>query len=320
MKAICAIVASLMLAGTTFADTINVPGDYPSIQSAIDASSDGDIIQIEEGTYFEYSLNPNGKAITVRGSTTTDGSPTVTIDAMGFSRVIMVDSGETSTTVFENMVITNGFFPSSGGGIRCDSSSPTLRNCTIVDNNAQSNGGGIFCYSSNVLIIGCTIKNNSCLSNGGGVYCFGSSNPRIINTIICGNNFDQIYGDYMDLGGNIISDSCLLLGACCIDSTCTVVTQEECEDAGGSFQGIETDCDDDPCYTPPVEAACCTNDQCVMAFEDDCLAFYGQWLGDGTNCDNSFCATTCLGDANTDGIVNVNDILIVISEYGVTCP
>ena len=49
MKAICAIVASLLLAGTTFADTINVPADYPAIQTAINAAQNGDTILVAPG-------------------------------------------------------------------------------------------------------------------------------------------------------------------------------------------------------------------------------------------------------------------------------
>ena len=66
MNRIAAVVAGLSLAfvGTsaTFAATINVPGDYPTIQGAINASSNGDVINIAAGTYNEHSLNTGGKA------------------------------------------------------------------------------------------------------------------------------------------------------------------------------------------------------------------------------------------------------------------
>ena len=54
MNRIAAVVAGLSLAfvGTsaTFADTINVPGDHALIQDAIDASANGDVINIAAGT------------------------------------------------------------------------------------------------------------------------------------------------------------------------------------------------------------------------------------------------------------------------------
>ena len=51
MRYICtAVVATLVLAGTSFAATINVPDDHATIQGAINASSDGDVIAIAAGT------------------------------------------------------------------------------------------------------------------------------------------------------------------------------------------------------------------------------------------------------------------------------
>ena len=47
------------------AATISVPGQYPTIQSAIIAASEGDIIVAEPNIYYE-NINFLGKAITVR--------------------------------------------------------------------------------------------------------------------------------------------------------------------------------------------------------------------------------------------------------------
>ncbi|MCH2139369.1 MAG: class I SAM-dependent methyltransferase [Phycisphaerales bacterium] len=84
MHRIASVVAGLSLAfvGTsaTIAATINVnPGE--SIQAAINASSNGDVINIAAGTYNEYNLNPGGKAITIQGTLNGDGSLATTIDA-----------------------------------------------------------------------------------------------------------------------------------------------------------------------------------------------------------------------------------------------
>ncbi len=48
------------------ATTINIPGDYSTIQDGIDASVDGDIIIISQGTYYEnLTLN---KEITLKSN------------------------------------------------------------------------------------------------------------------------------------------------------------------------------------------------------------------------------------------------------------
>ena len=45
-------------------DTLQVPSEYSTIQLAINASTDGDIVLVEPGTYTE-NLDFNGKNIVV---------------------------------------------------------------------------------------------------------------------------------------------------------------------------------------------------------------------------------------------------------------
>ena len=52
MQYICtAVVATFALVGTSFAATINVPGDHATIQGAVDAATTGDLILVSPGTY-----------------------------------------------------------------------------------------------------------------------------------------------------------------------------------------------------------------------------------------------------------------------------
>ncbi|MCH2134626.1 MAG: hypothetical protein MK116_12855, partial [Phycisphaerales bacterium] len=113
------VVAILAFAGTSFAATINVPGDQPSIAAAISASVNGDVINIAPGTYNEHSLNPGGKAITIQGTLNGDGTLATTIDAQQGGRVFTIESGEGDGTVIKDLVITGGS-AGDGGGIYCN--------------------------------------------------------------------------------------------------------------------------------------------------------------------------------------------------------
>ena len=105
-------VAILVLAGTTLAATITVPGDYATIQEAVNAASNGDVIEIAAGIYYPTAtINTLGKAVTLRGvpGNGKDGAPTTVIDGQDSIQVLICESDEGADTVFENLVIQNGF-------------------------------------------------------------------------------------------------------------------------------------------------------------------------------------------------------------------
>ena len=141
-------VCILTVSAPCAADTLTVPGEYPTIQDAINAASDGDLIQVEAGLYVER-LNPNGKEITVRGATDGSGDPTTIVDGNNEpGSVITINSGESwDSTIFENLVIRNGtgtlnFGRRQGGGIFVDFNDGALfENCHVLDNVADEGGG-----------------------------------------------------------------------------------------------------------------------------------------------------------------------------------
>ena len=53
--------------------TINVPGDYSTVQAGINAASNGDVVLVADGTYYE-NINFRGKAITVASHFLLDGN------------------------------------------------------------------------------------------------------------------------------------------------------------------------------------------------------------------------------------------------------
>ncbi|MCP4834785.1 MAG: hypothetical protein GY895_08460, partial [Phycisphaera sp.] len=139
------LLATSALACVTTADTITVCAegcDHVSINAAIDAANDGDVIQLAAETYTEEGpIDTDGKAVTIRGVIAEDesGTPLSILDGNGTHRVLVCRRGEDARTILENLVVTNGHDPAGGNGMaNLDASHPTLRNCTFTLNGGSA--------------------------------------------------------------------------------------------------------------------------------------------------------------------------------------
>lgn len=171
--------AYVRFSGTRVAlDSINVSLDVvpatiyvssnSTIQAAIDAAHDGDIIEVAAGAY-SGNIDFHGKAITLRSA---DGPQYTTINASG-GRGFYFHSGEDSNSVVSGFRIINGNVSGPGGGIYCIGSSPTITDC-IIENCRATYGGGIALEQSNATITLCDIEGNYASFYGGGLYASNS--------------------------------------------------------------------------------------------------------------------------------------------------
>ncbi|MCH2135450.1 MAG: hypothetical protein MK101_02585 [Phycisphaerales bacterium] len=111
---------------------------------------------------------------------------------------------------------------------------------------------------------------------------------------------------------------CFPEGACCLaDGNCTgPVSDEVCTGFGGMFMGDGSDCSVVDC--PDPVGWCCADDGfCADLNEGQCFLFDGVWGGAGTSCDDpDACGQTdCPGDVDGNGQVDVDDILVIISNW-----
>ncbi|MCL4561956.1 MAG: hypothetical protein M1281_15275 [Chloroflexi bacterium] len=96
--------------------------------------------------------------------------------------------GVTLTNVeFLSNIATNDSGPTWGGGMYNQDSSPSLTNVVFFDNSAIV-GGGLYNDSSSPVLTNVTISGNLCPGGaGGGVTDTNSSHPRLVNSIMWGN-------------------------------------------------------------------------------------------------------------------------------------
>lgn len=174
----------------TLSHALQVPGEYPTIQAAIDDANDGDLVLIAPGIYTgdgNRDIDFKGKAITVRSQ---DGPRTCIIDCQGSEaephRGFHFHSGEDANSILEGVSIINGY-ADDGAGIRCWDASPRIVSCTVSGNTAVFAGGGVFASHSSLLIASCILSGNEAGGDGGGIYCDGDQGATIRNCTIIDN-------------------------------------------------------------------------------------------------------------------------------------
>ncbi len=234
---------------------IDVPGTYPTIQAAINASASGDTIIVSPGTYYENVVFDSNYVNDIILTSVDPSDPVVVastiIDGGNDGSVVTFSGGETSDLQLRGFTITNGYatgpYPSdSGGGIMGNGTLATISSCNITGNRALYVGGGL--CDCDGAVMNCAISNNTIIYSkgaGGGLYgCDGS----ITNCTIVGNTAGWYGGGLYGCDGSITNCTILFnispgLGgglAYCdgIITNCTILGNETDLDGGGLY-----DCD-----------------------------------------------------------------------------
>jgi hypothetical protein len=151
-------------------------GDFPTIQAAIDASWDGDTIELLDGTYTGFGnrdLDTKAKAITLR-SQSGDAS-SCTIDAEGDSldqhRVMAILGSGALETRVEDITFTGGYIQGTGGAVQCYECTPTFLRCVFSGNTSKyASGGGVYIAGDTpTTMTECVFAGNTATYEGGGM-------------------------------------------------------------------------------------------------------------------------------------------------------
>jgi hypothetical protein len=274
MKKTISLVLVLVLVLATgkfaWAATITIgPGaeyDFDTIQTGIDASTDGDVVLVAPGEYvITEPITFRGKAITVKS----EAGPDETTIRMGTpadvnrGSVVIFENNETNSSILDGFTITGGtgywlWFPEvseytwCGGGIYFNASSGIVRNCAIVQSSAKYAAGGVLAYSGSfVTLIDCKIADNTVEGPAGGVSCCYGSSVTMTNCTIADNTAGTSGGGVgCGYGSSVTMTDCIVRGntavkglggglSCGVDNAsitmtgCTIADNKSVEWSGG---------------------------------------------------------------------------------------
>ncbi len=153
-----------------------VPDDFPTIQEALDASSDGDTIVVRRGRYQE-NIDLSGRDVHLTSCDPQDPEVVkeTVLDGQSKGPVVQFASGESSACRLSGFTITNGYCPMTrgigGGGVAISGgATPLLELNIITENRSELDGGGISVDDGWPTIINNTLVGNRACGSGGGIH------------------------------------------------------------------------------------------------------------------------------------------------------
>ncbi|NNF44542.1 MAG: hypothetical protein HKN62_16145 [Phycisphaerales bacterium] len=228
--AVAAVVA--MGARSALAGVVTVPGDFPTIQAALDApdTADGDEIVLSRAIYSgagNIDLDWRGQAIVVRSAA---GDPaSCTIDCRGEGRGVIFQTGESSDAGLRGIRILDGAAVAGGGVLLTGGSDPTFEDCIIEQCVATTDGGGVLATGAAGRFVDCRFIDNNAGGAGGGMYVL-VGDPVVAESWFEGNHATT---SPLGTGGAIaVANGTLHLEA-------TVLIDNEASAAGGGLYEVD---------------------------------------------------------------------------------
>ena len=171
LMVLCLLFVTVSVVDVTEAklDVLVVPDDYPTIGAAVESATDGDIVLVKGGVYYEH-LEIN-KSIWLAGQ----NKETVVIDGNKTGPVILVNHNDVNIT---NLTVQNGMDVTTSGLFSSHSGIHLLHvsGCGVSQNIIKNNSYGIWLYESSEN----TIFGNDISTSNIGININSSSNSNMI--------------------------------------------------------------------------------------------------------------------------------------------
>ncbi|MFH1690785.1 MAG: right-handed parallel beta-helix repeat-containing protein [Candidatus Eisenbacteria bacterium] len=199
------LIAAGTATGATYTIRPDGTGDFPTIQAAVNAAVDDDIIELIDGTYTgdgNRDIQVPSRPIAIRSQSNSyerciiDCEGSARAEHRGFHFQTNVGTGN---PMLRGIGIINGYTTMSGGGIWVEGASPEIRTCAVemctaagsgirgggiyvsdgadpdfyfcvVSQNSADDGGGVAIVNSGCLFWDSEIGDNTATNTGGGVY------------------------------------------------------------------------------------------------------------------------------------------------------
>jgi hypothetical protein len=207
---------------------VHVPAEQPTLQAAVNAVSDGGIIEFAAGTYQSpagaftiYDL-PSPKGFTVRAA----AGAAVVFSGGGSTDILRIapsSPAKLNQITFEFITFADGVMNDNfmGGALTLVNAKATFRSCTFQNNSARGSGtggGGVWIAGSVISFNNCIFADNTSPNFGGGM-SVTDSQVFIRNTRFTGNRVDIPNHKNNAAGGAIyVGDGTLRINNCSFEN------------------------------------------------------------------------------------------------------
>jgi hypothetical protein len=141
-----------------FVDEHSVPDHFSTIDDAIAAATDGEVVQLERGTHVG-TVDLSGRDLTLAG----EGCELTTLYADGQGSAVTMTSG-----TLRDLTVAGGN-AKMGGGLLVQGDVTVSRTC-LRENKAEQWGGGIALMSGTLTLTDSILSGNNAIHGGGGLY------------------------------------------------------------------------------------------------------------------------------------------------------